>query len=280
MTPKRIAGVNQVISVAKPDLWSIDSPRLYTVKIAIKEDNQIKDVTTSTFGIRSIRYNSNEGFLLNDKAIKLKGGCIHHENGLLGSMALDRAEERKVELLKNNGFNAVRCAHNPPSERFLETCDRLGLLVIDEFFDQWEMPKNPEDYHRFFDKGYRSDIESIVCRDRNHPSIIMWSIGNEIYEFKDSSCIQIARNIKSAVFAYDTTRPITVAVNNYWNKPNLSWSDGSNIIYSQVDIAGYNYEWNKYTKDHKLFPGRVIFGSESFPSMAFENWNLVEKYPS
>ena len=119
--------------------------------------------------------------------MELKGGCVHHDNGILGAAAIDRAEERRIELLKANGFNAVRSSHCPPSPAFLSACDRLGMLVIDEAFDMWEKPKNPDDYHKFFDEWWERDLSSMVLRDRNHPSIILWSIGNEIQERADNA---------------------------------------------------------------------------------------------
>ena len=142
-------------------------------------------LVTVPFGIRTVEFSAEKGFLLNGKPLKLKGGCLHHDNGLLGAVAINRAEERKVELMKANGFNAVRCSHNLPSEYFLQACDRLGLLVIDEVFDQWQQAKRPQDYHQFFDEWSEHDIATMVRRDRNHPSIIMWSIGNEIAERAD-----------------------------------------------------------------------------------------------
>ena len=148
----RTETVYHSILVDKPQLWSMDTPVLYTADIKLLSDGIYKDVLSIPFGIRSISFSAKEGFLLNGVPVKLKGGCVHHDNGLLGAVAIDRAEERKVELLKANGFNAVRCAHNPPSEKFLDACDRLGLLVIDEAFDQWQKPKNKNDYHRFFNE--------------------------------------------------------------------------------------------------------------------------------
>lgn len=130
-------------------------------------------MTNNSFGIRTIEFSPDNGFQLNGETVLLNGGCVHHDNGCLGAAAYDRAEERKVELLKSAGFNAVRTAHNPPSEAFLDACDRLGLLVIDESFDGWRDSKTPHDYSNYFDEWWRNDIESMVLRDRNHPSIIM-----------------------------------------------------------------------------------------------------------
>lgn len=270
--------VHHSIFVDESQLWSVDTPVLYTADIKLFSDGIQKDVLAIPFGIRSISFSTKEGFLLNGIPVKLKGGCVHHDNGLLGAVALDRAEERKVELLKANGFNAVRCAHNPPSEKFLEACDRLGLLVIDEAFDQWQKPKNQDDYHRFFDEWSEVDLTSMVLRDRNHPSVIMWSIGNEIQERSDSSGVEIAQKLKRIVRKYDTTRPVTAAVNDYWDNPALNW-EASIKAFASLDVCGYNYMWWEYENDSKRYPERIIYGSETTAMERAVNWDLVEKYP-
>ena len=266
------------IEVSNPDLWSIDSPTLYTANIKLESGKKLNDNISIPFGIRNISFSAKEGFLLNGKSIKLKGGCVHHDNGLLGAVAIDRAEERKVELLKANGYNAVRCAHNPPSEKFLEACDRLGILVIDEAFDQWQKQKNPEDYHRFFYEWHEKDLASMILRDRNHPSVIMWSIGNEIKERSDSSGVAIAYRLREIVLKYDNTRPVTAAINDYWDNPGLNWSV-SPAAFAALDVSGYNYMLKEYENDIKLFPDRVLYGSETTAMERAANWDLVEKYP-
>jgi len=272
--------VNEDIEITNPALWSVESPNLYSAVVSIKTGDRVSDETAASFGIRSISFDSQKGFLLNGKSLKLKGGCIHQDNGLLGVAAIDRAEERKAELLKANGFNAVRCAHNPPAPKFLEACDRLGLLVIDEAFDQWQKMKNPEDYHRFFDDRHEKDLTSMVKRDRNHPSIIMWSIGNEIPERADSSGVAIAKALKDIIHKHDTTRPVTAAICDFWDNRNLKWEKDSEKAFLSLDVGGYNYKWDKYERDMKLFPDRVIWGSESYPMERAINWDLVEKYPA
>lgn len=279
LDPLESKTINESISVSNPTLWSIDSPTLYSTELKLESDGRIKDELSIPFGIRSISFSAKEGFLLNGKPVKLKGGCIHHDNGLLGAVALDRAEERKAELLKANGFNAVRCAHNPPSEKFLEACDRLGLLVIDEAFDQWQKQKNSNDYHRFFDEWHEKDLASMVLRDRNHPSVIMWSIGNEIQERSDSSGVEIAKGIKTVIRKYDSTRPVTAAVNDYWDNPQLKWETASPFAFEHLNVCGYNYMWWEYENDAKLYPARIIYGSETTAMERAANWNLVEKYP-
>jgi beta-galactosidase len=270
--------IRQKITINKPLLWNTESPALYTAKIFAQVKGKTVDSIAVPFGIRTITFSATNGFLLNGQPLKLKGGCIHHDNGLLGSAAIDRAEIRKVELLKANGFNAVRCAHNPPSEQFLNACDSLGLLVINEAFDQWQKAKNPDDYHRFFTKWGTTDIESMVRRDRNHPSIIMWSIGNEIQERADSVGMQMAVKLKNAVRALDATRPVTAAVNEFWDNPQLEWAD-SERAFRNLDVCGYNYMWREYENDHRLYPDRIIYGSESTAMERAVNWDLVEAHP-
>lgn len=272
--------INQSIGISNPSLWSVDSPALYTANIKLESEGKVKDMISVSFGIRNISFSAEEGFLLNGKPMKLKGGCVHHDNGLLGAVAIDRAEEKKVELLKANGFNAVRCAHNPPSETFLNACDRLGILVIDEAFDQWQKQKNPEDYHRFFDEWHEKDLASMILRDRNHPSIIMWSIGNEIRERSDSSGMKIAQQLKDIVKKYDNTRPVTAAINDYWDNPDLKWKRASPLAFESLDVGGYNYMWWEYENDIKSYPERIIYDSETTAMERTVNWDLVEKYPN
>ncbi|MCE5331980.1 MAG: DUF4982 domain-containing protein [Bacteroidales bacterium] len=266
------------ISLINPKLWSIETPDLYLAKFSVAVDGELKDSITIPFGIRTISFSAANGFELNGQMIKLKGGCIHHDNGLLGAAAIDRAEVRKVEMLKANGFNAVRCAHNPPSETFLNACDSLGLLVIDEAFDQWQKPKNPEDYHRYFDEWGIEDITSMILRDRNHPCIIMWSIGNEIQERADSIGVLIAERLKNTIRKLDQTRPVTAAINDFWDNPDMKWKD-SEPAFRNLDVGGYNYMWWEYDNDHKLYPKRIIFGSESTAMERAINWDFVEQNP-
>lgn len=264
----------QVFTVDKPALWSPSSPSLYRAEVEIIENEKTIDRTDTAFGIRSLQFNPKNGFLLNGEMVKLKGGCMHHDNGPLGSATIDRAEERRVELMKAYGFNAIRTSHNPPSPAFLDACDRLGMLVIDEAFDQWELAKNPEDYHLFFKDWWKRDVESMVLRDRNHPSVIIWSIGNEINERAEPSGVTIGRDLAQAVRRLDSTRPVTAAICQFWDHPGKRWSDSA-PAFTALEIGGYNYLWREYVPDHKLFPARIMMGTESYPKEAFENWQAV-----
>jgi beta-galactosidase len=196
---------------------------------------------------------------------------VHHDNGCLGAAAYDRAEERKVRLLKSAGFNAVRTAHNPPSEAFLDACDSLGLMVIDESFDCWEESKNTYDYATFFKDWWQRDLESMILRDRNHPSVIIWSTGNEIMERKKPQAVITAQKLADAIHNIDTTRPVTSAMTT-WDQ---DWEIFDPLMAAH-DICGYNYQLDRAQSDHERVPSRVIVQTESYPRDAFKNWNLVE----
>lgn len=272
------AEAEQIFELKNPELWSTESPALYQAITELSFDGKVVDQQTTTFGIRSIAYSADKGFLLNGEPIELKGGCMHHDNGPLGSATIDRAEERRVELMKKFGYNAIRTSHNPPSRQFLDACDRLGVLVIDEAFDQWQRPKNPEDYNLYFDKWHKQDLEAMILRDRNHPSIVFWSIGNEINERVDPSGLEIMKNLSAIIKKIDDTRPITEAICFFWDHPTYKW-ESTVPAFAQLDVGGYNYQWREYEKDHLIAAERLMMGTESFPREAFENWQMVEKHP-
>ncbi|WP_243349173.1 sugar-binding domain-containing protein [Parabacteroides sp. FAFU027] len=265
--------ITQIISVNKPLLWSPETPHLYQAKISVTLDGKIVDVLNKNFGIRLIQYSAEKGFQLNGKTIKINGGCVHHDNGCLGAAAYDRAEERKVQLLKAAGYNTVRTSHNPPSEAFLNYCDKLGLMVLDEAFDGWRVSKNSHDYSKVFDAWSQRDIESMVLRDRNHPSVIMWSIGNEIIERKKPEAVETAKRLAGYVRHIDPTRPVTSAMTT-WDK---DWEIFDSLMAAH-DICGYNYQMHKAESDHQRVPSRVILQTESYPRDAFSNWNMVQTH--
>jgi beta-galactosidase len=269
--PGNTIEIIQEFKLSNPSLWSPDVPVLYKAISEIYESESLADQVETEFGIRSILFNSVNGFLLNGKPLKLKGGCVHHDNGILGSKAYDRAEERRVEILKSNGFNAVRSSHNPPSPAFLDACDRLGMMVIDESFDMWSEGKNPYDYNLYFNDWWKKDIESMVLRDRNHPSVIMWSIGNEIPNRHKPEVVEVAKMLADFIRHNDPTRPVTSAVNDL--RPD------KDPYFAALDVAGYNYasggdhnQKNLYEIDHERLPGRVMIGTESYPLEAYRSW--------
>ncbi len=254
-------------------LWSPETPRLYNLECRLQSsDGLLSDLVSTHFGVRSIEYSAQKGLLLNGRPLKLNGGCLHHDNGPLGAAAYRDAEWRKARLMKEAGFNAARCSHNPPSEAFLDACDHLGLLVIDESFDGWRSSKTPHDYSTLFDKWWTKDIESMVLRDRNHPSVFCWSIGNEIIERKTPEAVLTAYALAGYVHKLDPTRPVTSAL--------AAW-DSDWEIYDPLaaahDIVGYNYMMHKGPSDHERVPERVMMQTESYPRDAFANWNRLDR---
>ena len=266
----------QQFSVAAPLLWSPESPSLYKAVFSVKVGDVVADQNITNFGIRSLSFDAKSGFLLNGEKVLLKGGCVHHDNGILGAATIDRAEERRVELMKKFGYNAIRTSHNPPSRQFLDACDRLGVFVIDEAFDMWENPKNKQDYHRFFNDWYQKDLKSMILRDRNHPSVIMWSIGNEIPERADSMGLEIRPRLIKIVKDLDATRPVTEAICSFWDQKGRGWNETA-PVFAKLDIGGYNYQWKMYEPDHVLYPERIMAGTESTAKEAFESWQMVKK---
>ena len=262
--------VAQSVSVLNPDLWSPQTPHLYRAVTRVIQRGKVVDEVATTFGIRSLTWLTTGGMELNGKPIKLHGGSVHSDNGPLGAAAFDRAEERKVELLKAAGNNAVRTAHNPPSPAFLDACDRLGLLVLEDSFDVWRTPKVKYDYSRFFDAWWQRDLDSIVLRDRNHPSVIMWGIGNEIPEAWTPAGAPIAQKLSDEIRSLDSTRPTTEAF------PGATYTADTDAVFAKVDIGGYNYNLAaNHAKDHDRVPGRIMLTTESFPYDAIEQWQVV-----
>jgi beta-galactosidase len=278
ISPEGEYEVTQTIEVSAPQLWSPDTPHLYQLESEVWVGDHLADTHSTTFGIRTISFDARTGFQLNGQPLLLKGGCVHHDNGVLGSAAYARAEERKVKIHKDNGYNAIRTAHNPPSPAFLEACDRLGMLVMDEAFDCWREGKNPFDYHTAFDDWWQRDIQSMVQRDRNHPSIIIWSIGNEIMERDGrSDGVKIATMLAEEIRRHDPTRPVTAAICGIWDATHV-WED-TDGVFGVLDVGGYNYQWQQYRPDHERHPERLMAGTESFPMEAFENWESVLELP-
>jgi beta-galactosidase len=264
------------LRVPTPRLWSPDDPHLYRAEVLIESDHMPVDAASLQIGIRRIEIDATQGLRVNGESIKLRGGCVHHDNGLLGSACIPRAEERRVEILKDNGYNAIRTSHNPPSRDFLDACDRLGMLVIDEAFDCWESGnKNPQDYHLYFKEWWQRDLEGMILRDRNHPSIILWSIGNEINERAEPHGVEIGKALAALAHRLDPTRKVTAAICHAWDHPGQTWAD-MQPAFTYLDVGGYNYQWSEYEKDHAKFPDRIMAGTESFPNQAFQNWRAVE----
>jgi beta-galactosidase len=270
------ADIPLALEVASPPLWSTDSPALCRADVELLVDGKVVDTTTTIFGIREIKFSVENGFMLNGVKVKLRGACLHHDNGPLGAAAFDRAEERKVELMKANGYNAIRNSHNPPSTAFLDACDRLGILVMDETFDCWEEGKNPDDYGKYYKEWWQRDVAAMVLRDRHHPCVILWSIGNEVPQRVKESGYVIAKQLSDEVHRLDPTRPVTEALCAPWD--GRPWS-ATETAFSFLDVGGYNYQPGQYERDHEKFPNRIIVGTESYPKDFAQYWRLVEKNP-
>jgi beta-galactosidase len=271
--PTESSQASQEISIKNPALWSPQHPELYRAVTEVKQRGKVVDRVETLFGVRTLSWSVEKGLLLNGAAIKLNGGSVHHDNGPLGAAAFDRAEERRVELLKAAGFNAVRTAHNPPSPAFLDACDRLGLLVLDEPFDVWTTSKVKYDYAQFFNEWWQRDLDSMVLRDRNHPSIVFWGIGNEIPEAWTKDGAPIAKQLAQRVRSLDNTRPVTEAF------PGATYTPNTDAVMSQLDVTGYNYNLaQNQARDHDRVPSRIMMTTESLPAAAFENWKVVHEH--
>lgn len=246
-------------------LWSPDHPHLYDISVG---------GLTVRHGIRSFSYDAQQGFVLNGQPTLINGACMHHDDGIIGAMAYDAAEVRKVRLMKQAGFNLIRTSHNLQTRAMLDACDSLGMMVIDEAFDGWYSSKTKYDYHLFIDSCYTEDLTSMVLRDRNHPSVISWSIGNEVIERKEIRVIQTAQRFRDLILSLDGTRPVTEAL--------CSWDSDWEIFdphAAVLDIVGYNYMMHKAESDHQRVPSRVMWQTESYPRDAFSNWQHTMERP-
>ena len=246
----------QRAKIKSPNLWSPDSPYLYKVYSTVKDEKKTVDNYETPLGIREFHFDANRGFFLNGENMKIKGVCLHHDCGCLGAACHERAIERKIEILKEIGCNAIRTSHNPPAPELLDYCDRYGLLVMDEAFDEWKKGKTEYGYHKYFEEGADKDLKSMIYRDRNHPSIIMWSVGNEIPEQSSPEGVKILRKLVKLVHEEDPTRPVTSACNNIKAANETGFAD-------LLDVVGYNYQERFYEEDHKNYPDRKIIGSET-----------------
>ncbi|MBQ8510473.1 MAG: DUF4982 domain-containing protein [Clostridia bacterium] len=261
--------------VADAHLWDTENPYLYTLRAVILEGDAELDTADVTFGIRTVSADAKNGLLLNGKSIKLRGGCIHHDHAVLGAADFPAACYRKLSRLKATGFNALRIAHNPPSLQLLEMCDRMGILVMDEAFDCWRQEKGGSlNYHVWFEDWWARDISYMVKRDRNHPCVISYSIGNEIPESGgwtdgDEWSAKLAAEIRS----YDNTRLVTSAT--YQMGDGKTWAERTKGYFAPLDISGYNYMYDRYESDHELFPDRVIWGSETHAINFYSSWQTV-----
>jgi len=247
---------NQNITVKSPTLWSVEHPYLYKVVTTVLADNKIADVYTTPLGIRYFNFDVDKGFSLNGKPMKILGVCNHHDLGSLGAAINTRALERQLQILKAMGCNGIRTSHNPPAPELLDLCDKMGFIVMDEAFDCWEWKKATYDYHLYFKEWHKRDLEDQILRDRNHPSVMIWSIGNEIPQQSDTSALRLAPELAGIVHSLDTTRPITTANDNP-GKNNKIIQSGA------IDLIGYNYHEFDYAGFHDRYPGKKFIATET-----------------
>lgn len=292
-------GIKSVIKVSKPKLWSCESPYIYTLRTEIVAGGKVVDTYETTTGFRTFKFDAAKGFSLNGKSMKINGVCQHHDLGCLGAAINEDALHRQLRILKEMGTNAIRCSHNPPAPELLAMCDTMGFIVMDESFDMWRRRKTQNDYARFFDEWAERDLTDLVLRDRNHPSILMWSIGNEVLEQwssadadnltaeqanlilnagHDASTLAhgeelsvnsiLTRNLCAIIRRYDTTRPITAGCNEPDPKNHLFKSGA-------LDIIGFNYH-HQWVKDvPKNFPGQPFIFSESVSALQTRGFYMM-----
>ena len=322
------------LEIPEARLWSVDHPHLYTCVVSFGEDE-----CRETFGIRTLSWGPKKGLAVNGKRVILRGACIHHDNGILGGCTYPEAEERKVRILKENGYNAIRSSHYPASKDLLDACDRLGMLVMDEYVDHWYMHKTRYDYAGTLLKWWKQDLKDMVDKDYNHPSVILYSTGNEVAETAQKKGIDLQRQFTWYLHGLDSTRPVTCGINIFFNflssvglgvysdekaeaqareaskkadagdgkdakKKKSVGSEFYNMLavklgtgfmkfgaslppsdwmtrdaFSAMDIAGYNYGIDRYKKDLKKYPGRLILGSETFCTDAYAFWEIARDNP-
>lgn len=241
-----------------PELWSVDDPMLYTLKISLYSGSELLDCVNETFGYRTAEFDPDRGFLLNGEPVKLHGVCMHHDLGALGSALNEAALARQLRIMKEMGVNAIRTSHNMPARQLVQLCDEMGLLVDSEAFDMWEKPKTEFDNHRFFTEHAERDVRSWIERDRNHPCIIMWSIGNEINDTIDPHGLDITKRLYEYVLKYDPKGNAAPTIGS-----NYMGDENAQKCSDVVKLAGYNYSEYLYDEHHAKYPGWVIYGSET-----------------
>jgi beta-galactosidase len=261
-----ISTFEQFLKVPKPKLWSLENPRLYRIESNVRTNDRTVDASITPFGIRTFEFTVDKGFFLNGKHVTIKGVCEHHDQGSLGAAVHKRAIERQLEILKTMGCNAIRTSHNPPDPALLDLCDRMGFLVMDESFDEWKQSKTMFGYGRFFDEWSERDLTDMIHRDRNHPSIILWSIGNEIPEQENANAYEMSKRLVDICHKEDSTRPVTSACN-------LAEAADKNGFSKPLDVFGINYQLPLYG----MFKGKAkLVGSETASAVSTRGeYNLI-----
>jgi beta-galactosidase len=313
LAPGGCITVRQRLHLEAPALWNVDAPLLYTCESSIIADDKTVDSDVNTFGIRKLQLDTIHGLRINGKTVNLKGGCIHHDNGLVGSATFEDAEERRARKMKEAGYNALRSAHHPMSKAMLDACDKVGMLVMDEFSDVWTQTKCDFDYGMHFTEWWEQDVEAMVRKDFNHPCVVLYSIGNEIPEVGSEVSASWDRKLAEKIRSIDETRYVTNGINTMFavmdqmaeiretmmgeqsvgGEINQVMSEAGEMIAklsthpiidkyieescALLDVVGYNYATPRYEKDHEAYPDRVLVGSETAPAVLDANWELVEK---
>lgn len=314
--------LQQRILVDNPKLWSADNPKLYTFETKVYENTEAKellDEAVDTLGIRTLAVDAKRGFRVNGKSVNLRGGCIHHDSGLLGAATYEDAQYRQILKMKEAGFNAIRMSHHPMAPAMLRACDEIGMYVMDETFDMWNRLKSNYDYGLYFQEWWEKDVTAMVRKDYNHPSVILYSVGNEIPEIGTDKGAQTCQEISDKIRSLDDTRYTLASINGVFAAgdavdqivadvaANLSAEDKIDgnvndfmslmdahmdeiVVHDAIskrlekacagiDVAGYNYMTARYEKDGETYPNRVIVGSETYPPEIARNWDLVERLP-
>lgn len=314
--------LKQRILVENPKLWSAENPKLYTFETKVYENTEAKellDEAADTFGIRTLAVDAKRGFRVNGKSVNLRGGCIHHDSGLLGAATYEDAQYRQILKMKEAGFNAIRMSHHPMAPAMLRACDEIGMYVMDETFDMWNRLKSNYDYGLYFQEWWEKDVTAMVRKDYNHPSVVLYSVGNEIPEIGTDKGAQTCQELSDKIRSLDDTRYTLASINGVFAAGDkvdqivadvvaglsaegkidgnvndfMSLMDGhmDEIVVHKtiserlekacagVDIAGYNYMTARYEQDGKAYPNRVIVGSETYPPEIARNWELVERLP-
>lgn len=311
--------IAQRLVIDEPSCWSDENPDLYQCISRLYVEDQQIDETTTTFGIRTLYLDTKQGLQVNQKTVKLRGACIHHDSGLIGAATYEEAQYRQIKILKESGFNAVRMSHHPMAPAMLKACDRLGMYVMDETFDMWTRCKSDFDYGMNFQDWWKKDVELMVQKNYNHPSVILYSIGNEIPEIGSDHGVRIAYQICEAIKDLDPTRYTLASINGVFaagdtidtivedvvselKSQGVPMGDVNNfmtlmdkhmdaiVLHPEItkrlekacaatDIAGYNYMTARYETDGEIYPNRIIVGSETYPPEIARNWGLVKKLP-
>lgn len=312
--------VSARIAVPEPKLWDDQSPNLYRCVATLTEDDQIIDMSETTFGIRTMSLDAINGLQINSKTVKLRGVCIHHDSGILGAATYDEVQYRQIRKLKEAGVNAIRMAHNPMAQSMLRACDELGMYVMDESFDMWSRCKSDYDYAMNFEEWWERDVEAMVAKDFNHASVIMYSTGNEIPELGNRYGVQLSHLLSEKIKSLDTTRYTLTSVNGVFatgdhtdeivkdvsaelvaegtlegnvNNFMALMADHMDRIVNHPritemlehvsvtsDITGYNYMSSRYENDHKAYPNRIVVGSETYPPAIGNEWQRIQKLPN